>query len=306
MRLSTVCTVRDRYREPNSEVDGQRKLCPNRLALYTRFLRVGVNAVNAGVDCIIDHFYPNEWRGGPVTTVVYSLAYYCLGVWAIQDLWMESFANCGCLTQLLRVVELIPWGYSREGEEHSNESWDKIHGVLRYLLLDRSFGAYDERIQGYSYKGLVAWARLVMDYDEYTLGFLDAGIHEAAERSLGWTEHLWRRYLLGRNYLKRWDPYYEDYFAENRWSCSQWENMDHSNDHERYESDSNARSTTESEIREELLGNRRFGRSPFQAHLLLEVGSFQLNLLDDYLVEVSKGREFHRDDTDRPKYCMSA
>jgi hypothetical protein len=54
------------------------------------------------------------------------------------------------------------------------------------------------------------------------------------------------------------------------------------------------------------LGNRRFGRSPFQAHLLLEVGSFQLNLLDDYLVEVSKGREFHRDDTDRPKYCMSA
>ena len=56
----------------------------------------------------------------------------------------------------------------------------------------------------------------------------------------------------------------------------------------------------------EVLGNRRFGRSPFQAHLLLEVGSFQLNLLDDYLVEVSKGREFHRDDTDRPKYCMSA
>jgi hypothetical protein len=55
----------------------------------------------------------------------------------------------------------------------------------------------------------------------------------------------------------------------------------------------------------EVLGNRRFGRSPFQAHLLLEVGSFQLILLDDYLVEVSKEWEFHRDDTDRPKYRMS-
>ena len=34
--------------------------------------------------------------------------------------------------------------------------------------------------------------------------------------------------------------------------------------------------------------------------------SFQLILLDDYLVEVSKGWEFHRDDTDRPKYRMSS
>ena len=32
---------------------------------------------------------------------------------------------------------------------------------------------------------------------------------------------------------------------------------------------------------------------------------FQLILLDDYLVEVSLGWEFHRDDTDRPKYCIS-
>ena len=32
--------------------------------------------------------------------------------------------------------------------------------------------------------------------------------------------------------------------------------------------------------------------------------SFQLILLDDYLVEVSKGREFHRDDTDRPGYLF--
>ena len=32
--------------------------------------------------------------------------------------------------------------------------------------------------------------------------------------------------------------------------------------------------------------------------------SFQLILLDDYLVEVSKGWEFHRDDTDRPKYLL--
>jgi hypothetical protein len=53
-----------------------------------------------------------------------------------------------------------------------------------------------------------------------------------------------------------------------------------------------------------MLGNRRFGRSPFQAHLLLEVGLFQLILLDNYLVEVSKEREFHRDDTDRPKYLF--
>ncbi len=54
-----------------------------------------------------------------------------------------------------------------------------------------------------------------------------------------------------------------------------------------------------------MLGNSQLGRSPFQAHLLLEVGSFQLILLDDYLVEVSKEWEFHRDDTDRPKYRMS-
>ena len=33
--------------------------------------------------------------------------------------------------------------------------------------------------------------------------------------------------------------------------------------------------------------------------------SFQLILLDDYLVEVSKGWEFHRDNTDCPKYCIS-
>ena len=238
--------------EARGFLNGQQKLCPDRLALYARFLRVGVDAVNAGVDCIIDHFYPDEWMGGPVTTVIYSLAYYCLGVRAIQDLWMESFADSGLLTQLLRVVELIPWGYSREGSEHSNESWDEIHGVLRYLLLDRSFRAYDERIAGYSYEKLVVWARFVMDYDEYTEGYIEAGIRDAAERSLAWTEHLWRRHLLGRNYLKRGDPYYEDYFDEHRWSRTVWENRNDSDDDDQSGLDSDARSITDTEISELL------------------------------------------------------
>ena len=241
-------------------LDEQRKLCPDRLALYARFLRVGVDAVNAGVDCIIDHFYPDEWMGGPITTVIYSLAYYCLGVRAIQDLWMESFAESGLLTQLLRVVELIPWGYSREGSEHSNESWDEIHGVLRYLLLDRSFRAYDGRIAGYSDARLVVWARFVVHYEEeYTIFAVERGIRDAADRSLAWTEHLWRRHLQGRDYLKRLDPYYADYFDERRWSRTVWENMNNSDADDQSSLDSDVRSTTDSEISAFLEEDRPHG-----------------------------------------------
>ena len=244
-------------------LNDQWTLCPARLSSYAHFLRVGLEYTYAGVDGIIEYFYPDEWRGGPITTVIYSLAYYCLGVRAIQDLWMESFANCGLLDHLLRVVELIPWGYSREGQEISSESWDEIHSVLRYLLLDRSFRAYDERIQGYSFERLVWWARFIIDYEEeYTIYAVEDGIREAARRSLGWTEHLWRRHLQGRDYLKRLDPYYEDYFDERRWSRTVWENMNDSDADNQSELDSDeseARSTTDSEISAFLEEDRPHG-----------------------------------------------
>lgn len=246
--------------EAREFLNEQRTLCPDRLLSYARFLRVGVDYTYAGVDGIIDHFYPDEWMGGPITTVIYSLAYYCLEVRAIQDLWMESFADCGLLNQLLRVVELIPWGYSRQGQETSKEWWDEIHGVLRYLLLDRSFRAYDERIRGYSYERLVVWARFIAIYEEeYTIFAVEGGIRDAADRSLAWSEHLWRRHLQGRNYLKRLDPYYEDYFDERRWSRTVWENMNDSDNDDQSGLDGDARSTTDTEISDFLEEDRPHG-----------------------------------------------
>ena len=156
--------------EAREFLDGQRKLCPVRLADYTSFLCAARQACLAGIDGDLRASFQNEWMGGPITTVLYSLAYYCLGLRAIQDLWMESFAAVGLLDELLSVVGMIPWGYSQEGG-HPNEAWDEIHALLRHLLLERSFTAYDERIPGYTAERLEVWSQLLSHYeDSYPLG----------------------------------------------------------------------------------------------------------------------------------------
>lgn len=77
---------------------------------------------------------------------------------------------------------------------------------------------------------------------------MESGIHLVADRSRAWTQHLWLRYIHGRNYRHRLDPYYEKDFLNNLWSRRQYANMDHSNDIEPYDSDNSMVSCTETDI----------------------------------------------------------
>ena len=107
---------------------------------------------------------------------------------------MESFACWAVEWAIARTSRDDPLGYSREQDEHSNEAWDEIHCLLRHLLLDRSFYAYDERIAGYTTDKLAVWAWFISHYEaSYPLGYAEAGIHLVANRSLEWTQHLWLR-----------------------------------------------------------------------------------------------------------------
>ena len=208
------------------------QLCPMKLGGFEGQLRDALKSYLDGFDPkFLRLIYDGDaWKGGPLTTVMYALARYCLGCRAIQDLWIVAFGRSRLMTQLVRVIDLIPSGYNRE-YTHYEEEWGEIHSILTMLLPPRGFHDYNSRIAGYTLDKLHSWELLLHGYDrEYPSGDVDRELKNAEEISVRWTASRWRSFWAGGDYQRRSDPFFFFYFAENVFSRTEQEIINNNTD----------------------------------------------------------------------------
>lgn len=215
------------------------QLCPMKLGGFAGQLQDALKSYLDGTDPkFLRLIYDGDaWKGGPLTTVMYALAHYCLGCRAIQDLWIVAFGRSRLMTQLVRVIDLIPSGYQGK-YTHFEEDWEEIHSILTMLLPPRGFLDYDHRIAGYNIHKLHSWGRLLNEYErEYYFGRVDQELEEAEEISVRWTASRWRSFWEGGAYHRRNDPFFFDYFAVTVFSRTVQEEINHNNDGEPFPDD---------------------------------------------------------------------
>ncbi len=227
---------------------GEHRLCHAKIWGFAKNLNKAITHYVNGIitERINQQAYTAQWRGGPITTVMYDLAYYCLSRRAIQDLWFFTFGEYGLMKHLIHVIDLLPSGYEGQGPTIFEEQWDEIHAILRLLLLERSYYDYDKRIPGYTFDNLFSWSLLIHGYDEvYPAGYVEQGLLVLDEISEAWTNSCWSRYREGAQYQKRLDPFFSGYFTRRM--------FDIQNLHDDVEQHSSGEmSCTKSEISEEL------------------------------------------------------
>ena len=222
-----------------SFLHAEAQLCPIELGTFEGQLRDALKSyLNGGDPKFLRQIYDGEaWKGGPLTTVMYALAHYCLGCRVIQDLWIVTFGRSGLMTQLVRVIDLIPSGYKRK-YTHFEEEWDEIHSILTMLLLPRGFHDYDSSIAGFTIDKLHSWGRLLHGYDrEYCLGDVGQDLRDAEKISVRWTASRWRSFWAGGDYQRRNDPFFFFYFAETVFSRTEQEEINNNTDGEPFPDD---------------------------------------------------------------------
>ena len=112
---------------------------------------------------------------------------YCVRHRTRRALWVEGLSSSGLLCALARVIEKVPFGYSKDNAE----DWAVIHCILRELLSESDITKFDEEMVGFSSGALHLWGRLYQTYaEEYPPSPLPVKFEESMAKLKKWNDHL--------------------------------------------------------------------------------------------------------------------
>ena len=135
----------------------------------------------------------------------------CLERQTFRGLWFQDISRSGLMTQLVRVVKVIPEGYRTFRSGPANEYWPAIHGILHAFLVHECHLVYGGEDKGYTFDNLHWWGVLYATLeDEYPPGYLKFEIATKLARMDGWSDHLLFKVEEGDFYRRSDDPYYRD------------------------------------------------------------------------------------------------
>ena len=189
--------------------DLDRQLDAAKLSTYAARLSVALdNCFTRGRSNFPMVDYPSD----EIERELMAIMRYCLRHRTLREAWFHDFNKSGLLSQLVRVIRFIPFGY-HESSKHV-DSWAVVHRLLRELLREDDVKCYGVGTSGYTteeHAGRMALHAQGMG-SGCPVGPFPAELSGRAEIITAWNYHLYEKDYLEDNYRHKSEDWYQSKF----------------------------------------------------------------------------------------------